>query len=705
MLFTYKIAFVFLILQTYSILPDEIRKELLEKLTREIYPDDDLSKETSFEDLNNKNLKNNFDYNITKINEILTRYDFPQNYNFFEDNEKITKKVKDQKKCGGCWAFASTSALAYRFEKKYGIKLDLSPQDGISCYIKDCEFGNYGVDAQLNLLINGTLTEDCFPFTSGEQPSILPECPNSCEDHSQFKKYYSKNAYTTEDVLYDNEEKDLYDFITIIIDQLITKGPLVTNIDIYDDFQSWFFDTLRCKTDAYAPGKNAEKENRGHAMVIVGYGFLETKNKYYWLIQNSWGTDSCDNGFFKLEFGKAGVEQVAFSEAYFPEEEEKEGDKTMVDVYYLDFDERCDLLINTTNTFEWNSTLEIKFKNENNDYEFFYYCTNYDFPQGNSAKCFYEILNHYKSKGNYIYDSYKSLDDKTIFNLDTSFIDKKFFFWGWADISPYLDDSFQDYYVSSEGTKIIFWYQPEGVDSHMPAIYPSYETNIPLKKCERKILNDYRDGEELIIICEIQKEEMDRIHEYDPEEYDYKYLWTYDILCGARENTITYVYKLDNKKYSIFNIKDFYYPNEGVITGEDKLTIYADISGDISYFNKNQNFIIFINITGNFENDVKSYTSILECAIGIPKQIQSNFKIECKNDLSKKEKLYFKDIYLFPYIILYKNAFPFEVKLNEILKGKVDNSGNKGDEGNKGTYMKSYLSYMFSILLLVVCVS
>ena len=686
---------IILIIQAYSILPDGVRKELLNKFAKEININDNILMEPLKQDEKNKNLGNNIKYNITKINEILEKYDFPQNFDFFEDNKNIKKKVKDQQKCGGCWAFASTSALAYRFEKKYNIELNLSPQDSLSCYIKDCYFGNYGIDAQLNLLINGSLTENCFPFASGENPDFMPACPSTCEDHSLFKRYFSKSVYTTEDKVHDNREEDLYDFITLIIDQLITKGPVVTNIEVYDDFQQWCYDALNCKNDAYSPDPDAESLS-GHAMVIVGYGFLKSKNKYYWLIQNSWGEEACDKGFLKIEFGKVGVEKVAFAEPYYPEKE-KEENKTLVDVIFQGFDNQCNLIINTTNNLEWNNTLQVSFKSEKDQTDFNYYCNNYDFPQGNSAKCFFEILNYIKPRGNYIYDSFKSLGNTTKFDLDPNFINKKFYFWGWSDIAPYIDGYFQDYYISSEGSKLIFWYSPDGDDSILPSIYPFYYSEIPLKKCEKFSMNYYNFGEEYLIICDIQKDEMDYFHDYDPDDSDdsddFKHLMFYDILCGEKENSITYVYKIDKNKYPIFNITDFFYVKNGTLSINDKLIIYANISGDISNFKEKQSFISFINFTNNDQQDNDYYTLMIQCFIDIPKKIQSKYKIECKNDLDAKTTVKINEIYLLPYIIPYEYSFPLEVRLNQRLKGK---------SYNKGTYNKLYLIEIIWLLLLFI---
>ena len=688
--------FVFLFLSTNEILPEELRKELLEKLTREIYKGNDKIKEPEEPILKITSLRNNIDYNISIINELLKKYNFPQNFNFFE-HTNIKKEVKNQKECGGCWAFASTTALAYRFEKKYNISLDLSPQDGLSCYIRDCSSGNFGIDPQLNLLVNGTVTEGCFPFVSGDNPEIIPECPTSCEDDSEFKRYFSSNIYTTEDIVYDNREEDFYDFVLIIIDQLITKGPVVTLIDVYDDFQRWFYNSYRCKTDAYAPGKDAEIES-GHAMVIVGYGFLEDKNKFYWLIQNSWGLESCDNGLVKIEFGKTGVEQVAFSEAFLPEKEQ-EKNITEINIDYLGFDKKCNLLINEKDKIGFNGTLEINFKNDGDNTDFYYYCTNYEFPKGNSLKCFYEIYNFYKKKGTYTFNSYKSLSDETTFILNNNFKDKNFYFRGWVDMAPYIDGVLQDYYISSGGSIITLWFNPDGDDTIIPAIYANFEIETPLKKCEKVLINDYKYGEDYLIACTIQKDEMDYFRKYDPEDKSIVMPLTYEILCGERENSLTFVQTIDNKNYPIFNITDFYYPKEGELSGSNTLIVYADISGDVSKFNKDQDFISLIYYTTDEDEEYGFYTSIIRCTINKPGRIQTKYKIECAVDIPRRDIIKFKEIYFLPYIMLYKNAFPFEVILKESIKGKIDNNNNINNFGN---YIKLKYAFIFAILVLLI---
>jgi C1A family cysteine protease len=106
------------------------------------------------------------------------------NYDFFKETN-CTPNIKDQEYCGSCWAFASTTALAYRYHK-LGIDVDLSPQYLISCYLKDCSAGDYIINAQFALVTHGTVTEQCFPYSSGDG-IIVDECPSECKNDEEFK--------------------------------------------------------------------------------------------------------------------------------------------------------------------------------------------------------------------------------------------------------------------------------------------------------------------------------------------------------------------------------------------------------------------------------------------------------------------------------------------------------------------------------------
>jgi len=186
--------FFLIIIQVQLNLRAEKRQELIDKLTTKISiidiaqnPEEIEDDEYIFQDDTFQQMK----YNLTYIRELLQKYNFPESYNYLNETgaEKI---VKNQESCGCCWSFATSSALAYKF-KKYGIDINLSVQDGVSCFKRDCRGTNL-LDPQLNLVKNGTVTEECFPYKSADG-KIIPDCPSQCEDGSEFNKYYSQNAY------------------------------------------------------------------------------------------------------------------------------------------------------------------------------------------------------------------------------------------------------------------------------------------------------------------------------------------------------------------------------------------------------------------------------------------------------------------------------------------------------------------------------
>ena len=368
---------------------------------------------------NIKNLKQNFKasrtikYDPAKVKKVIDDLGFPESYNFFESTN-ATIHIKDQKRCGSCWSHSSTSALGYRFYNRTGKDLNLSPQNGLSCYINDCDEGNYDIDSALHLVKNGTVTEGCFPFVSGDGET-MPECPTTCQDGSEYKKYYGKDAFTTS--VY-NIEKDFYEIVAIILDQIVNYGPVVSSIYVYKDFYEWSEDSDTCKNGVYTYDENSTYVG-GHAVVLVGYG--KSDDKYYWLLQNSWGEEFCDNGFFRVEMGQIGVEGMTFIEPYLPNEKTE---KKNINLHFEDMDRRCNIYVNSTNDYkDWENTVEISFKNIEYDEErnFNMYCGAV-YNKFAEIECLLEISNYYLlHSGKYKFVSAKSLGSENEFEVDESF--------------------------------------------------------------------------------------------------------------------------------------------------------------------------------------------------------------------------------------------------------------------------------------------
>ena len=340
------LVFSLIIIKANLLLKEEERQELLNKLAKKVSLDEDFSEyEDDFTD-DFKKMK----YNVSEIQALQQKYSLPENYNYFNDTgAKII--VKSQKSCGACWSFAASSALAYRY-KKLGIDINLSPQHALSCYFPNCVTGNFGVDPQMNLVKNGTVTESCFPYSSADGKTI-PECPNKCVDGSEFKKYYSQNAYNVDN----NNQANFNNFVILTMDQLVNYGPLRTGFDVFKDFYDFSYNTTKCLNDIYTYDGTSSKSG-AHSVIIVGYGLL--KNKFYWLIQNSWGSDWCDHGLIKMEIGQ--FKGISFSEPYIPPEQVT---PVEIDVNFIKSGDDCNLLINTASSLDnWNNTLDVQFTHE-----------------------------------------------------------------------------------------------------------------------------------------------------------------------------------------------------------------------------------------------------------------------------------------------------------------------------------------------------
>ena len=557
---------IFLIINVNSLLPHEKREELWNKYLKRISPDAFEKLEDSFK---SDYLEATYTYDVNEVNSILSKYGFPQNYSFLEEHN-ITPNVKDQKSCGCCWSHAATSALAYRYKLK-GLDLDLSPQDGLSCYLPDCDAGNSLIDPQMNLVKNGTLTEQCFPFASGDG-TTMPECPTTCKDGSEPKKYYSQNAYMTQGKI---SQDNYYDIIALIIDVLINKGPAVSSITVYADFQKLCQDPEKCHNTVYTYD-GSSKSLGGHAITLVGYGFMN--NKFYWLIQNSWGSTACDQGFVKIEFGQVGVESIAFSEPYI----EEETTPVEIPVTLKSVDAGCNLVVEVAAEYlnSWKNSLQVKFKygDANIRYQCSALSTNIN---GNEYNCYVSIWDLVNKKGVYNFDSYESLGTKNKFTIDASQL-KGFNLYGIEYLYPPVGVSTQGYYVSEKGSKIIFYYDPgRKAEETTPYIYPLVSPYPILTNCKRE---RFDSSGIYLIYCELTEDELSIFKTTNKIEMAYLYKCDYYI------DTYTYVYKLDTTKYPVFRIKSAFLEKADVIDYNTEFTMTAKIDGSLSSYTKNQIF-------------------------------------------------------------------------------------------------------------------
>ena len=660
-----------------SQLTQKERENLLKKYTKKI----DRNNQNHLTPLKYYVVPSEITYDSSKIREIIKKYNFPENYNFIEETNAPIH-IKDQKYCGCCTAFASTTALAYRYHKK-GIEVDLSPQSLISCYFKDCEAGDFLVNTQFSLVKNGTITEGCLPYSS-DNGKTIEQCPIKCKNDEEFKKYYAKNVYSTE---LDYDKDNYYDIVTIIMDQLINYGPVVSGINCYEDFQK--LEGENCFDKIYKYDKKSNYIG-GHAVVIVGYGYEQSK--YYWLIQNSWGADFCYNGLAKVEFSEIGIENVGFSEPYIPENEDNSNNKEISAKFTLNGNCRLDYNTGSDNN---DKSFELRFQNvKDSDLQFYYQCNSAPLKNKNEGICNYDFYALVDSKGYYKYSDYNPINNNNKFNLDFSSLPGNQFYYYGTDLIGRIYDS--NYYISEEGSGVLLIYMPSTNEKSISKIYPNEKITTALSDCKFIDIEIVKDN--YLIYCKIKQNEINYF------EYDNNLPLAYDILCGHKERTDVIVHKLDKSKYPLFRVKQIILPQEQYIGYNSQFIILANVEGGTSGVKADDNlFVPLINIKRNNQN----YIDYLLCEIKYPVTIINNFIINCTltGKTTNNNYLPYQDIYLINYYYYPVNVTsPFEVIIENNITGiKYQDYFEDPTKfvGANSKFIKATFLLIFSLLLLL----
>jgi len=276
------------------------------------------------------------------------KIDIPDEFDGRKAWEGLLTPVMDQGTCGSCWAFASTSVLAERFNiQSMGLlRVQLSPAKLILCDWQGREFdlrhpeeqlfrtakinrlalentacyGNSLVDACRYLYQVGTPTEECVPYTKkfgvkAQFPELgtfsgraqLPVCTmvagpvgdmcsdfyidltNGIEGGTPGRFYKALHFYGLPGTAKDNGGEFL------IRDNIFKWGPVATGMKVYPDFY-----TFDAKNDIYIWNGQGPQVG-GHAIELLGWGRKE--NIDYWIAKNSWGSKWGMDGYFLIQRG------------------------------------------------------------------------------------------------------------------------------------------------------------------------------------------------------------------------------------------------------------------------------------------------------------------------------------------------------------------------------------------------------------------
>lgn len=198
-------------------------------------------------------------------------------------------RVKNQGKCGSCWAFSTTGAVESRLRLLFNRSDHLSEQ-----HLLDCSASNHGCDGGLMdralddiNLMGGMYTEEDYPYL-GQKDSCRLD--------------YKKIVEGTRLLQYDfSRPCDVEDMKR----KLVAHGPLCSAVEVdplyFVFYQEGIFD------------REKPSHRLNHAVLLVGYDQSETDPKsHHWLIKNSWGESWGEKGYMRVALrghgeGAAGI--------------------------------------------------------------------------------------------------------------------------------------------------------------------------------------------------------------------------------------------------------------------------------------------------------------------------------------------------------------------------------------------------------------
>eukprot|EP01017_Pseudomicrothorax_dubius_P026875 TRINITY_DN3038_c0_g1_i1.p1 TRINITY_DN3038_c0_g1~~TRINITY_DN3038_c0_g1_i1.p1 ORF type:complete len:441 (+),score=101.93 TRINITY_DN3038_c0_g1_i1:119-1441(+) len=223
----------------------------------------------------------------------LSTNDVPESFDSRIQWPNCIHPIRDQQKCGSCWAFSGSEALSDRFcIANFDVNVVLSPQFMVSCDQNEFGCGGGYPDLLWKFLEEqGTTTDECVPYVSGK--GDVPNCLTytKCADGTPLKRYYavigSSRALIGPDA---------------IKAEIFQNGPVQTDFTVYADFMAY-------KTGIYVHTTGAALG--GHAVKIIGWGVEE--GVPYWIIANSWTNKWGENGFFRIKFGEVGIDDHAIA--------------------------------------------------------------------------------------------------------------------------------------------------------------------------------------------------------------------------------------------------------------------------------------------------------------------------------------------------------------------------------------------------------
>ncbi|XGW24206.1 hypothetical protein V3C99_005973 [Haemonchus contortus] len=250
-------------------------------------------------------------YNVTKAEKPILNDIIPESFDARKEwkNCSSITYIRDQSKCGSCWAVSAAETMSDRIcvQTRGKVQKLISDVDILACCGDACGEGCEGgydhkaweFAKEFGVCTGGRFQEQgvCKPYPfhpCGFYDGKWYNCPRdhlfktpACKKYCQYgygKRYDKDKVYAKSVYILDEDEK-------AIQREMMKNGPVQAAFIVYEDFSY------------YTSGIYVHKYGRqtgGHAVKVVGWGVDKWDGTKYWIVANSWGSDWGENGYFRI---------------------------------------------------------------------------------------------------------------------------------------------------------------------------------------------------------------------------------------------------------------------------------------------------------------------------------------------------------------------------------------------------------------------
>jgi len=231
----------------------------------------------------------------------------PESYDWTDESDgAFLEPVMDQGDCGSCYAASSMRMLSARHKitQKNTDALPWSINAPLFCgeYNQGCKGGYPFLMTRWSSDV-GLVPATCMRYNTAGV------CKLECDLDKIEGKRYRATSHRYVGSWYGNATEQE------IMDELVHKGPLVLSFEPADDFMFYsdgvYQSAATLKKPIVEHPALAEWTRVDHAVLLVGYGVDDGKK--YWKLQNSWGADWGEDGYFRMLRGadESGIESIA----------------------------------------------------------------------------------------------------------------------------------------------------------------------------------------------------------------------------------------------------------------------------------------------------------------------------------------------------------------------------------------------------------